>query len=81
MGMWFMNNRSGLFLPATGKRGHCAGSCTVPSVNAGEKGHYWSSDANNSGYGYIIYFYNDHVAVNYNGTESLSIRCVKGEKQ
>ena len=81
MGMWFMNNPSGLFLPATGKRGHSAGSGTEPTVNAGEKGHYWSSDANNSGYGYIIYFYNDHVAVNYNGTESLSIRCVKGEKQ
>ena len=81
-GMWFMNNTKGLFLPAAGDRDSFAGSGTMPTYGAGTYGGYWSSDAVNSSYAYLLYFSSGNAYVgNSTKTNGLSVRCVQGDKQ
>ena len=47
------------------------------SYNRGVRGHYWSSSANNTIYGWYFFFYNVDANVrNAERTNGFSIRCV-----
>ena len=83
MGMWFMNNPYGLFLPAAGGRNNNVGSGTSPTGNPRTYGYYWSSDGYNSAYGYNLYFYSGYANIgnHYERPHGFSVRCVKGNQQ
>ena len=83
MGMWFMNNPNGVFLPAAGARDNTIGSGTGPAGSAGTRGFYWSSGAGSSSYGYSMDFLSGkaYIYANSYRTDGYSVRCVKGEKQ
>ena len=83
MGMWFMNNPNGVFLPVAGNRNSHVGSGTSPGLNAGTVGYCWSSDANNSSGGYYMGFYSGFAGI-YSSNDrafGFSVRCVKGSRQ
>ena len=82
-GMWFMNNTKGLFLPAAGYRGSNVGSGTTPTVGVvGTNGFYWSNDASNSSYAFLLNFSSGFAYVSTNDkTSGVSVRCVQGTKQ
>lgn len=80
-GIWFMNNTSGVFLPAGSAWGN-GSSNTTPPGSAGTDGLYWSSDAASSSYAYYLYFTSGNVFINsIKPTEAMSVRCVQGDKQ
>ena len=82
MGMWYMNNPNGVFLPAAGYRYYNVGSGTSPTTNAGTFGYYWSSDAYDSSYGYGLLFNSGSTGFIINSrTNGFSVRCVKGDQQ
>lgn len=82
MGMWFMNNSNGVFLPAAGARSNDVGSGTTPNNSAVRSGYYWSSDAFYSSSGYYLYFVRPSADVfSTNRTYGFSVRCVNGVKQ
>lgn len=83
MGMWFMNNPNGVFLPAAGKRDNFVGSGTSPTYASGIDGYYWSSDAYNSSNGYSLTFNSGYIGITHysNRTNGFSVRCVKGNRQ
>ena len=82
MGMWFMNNSNGVFLPAAGARGNDVGSGTTPTGYAGTLGYFWSSDAYDSSNGYSLSFGSGYAGINLNfRTHGFSVRCVKGAIQ
>ena len=82
MGMWFMNNPNGLFLPAAGYRHRSVGSGTTPTNDAVSSGLYWSSDASGSSSGYRLHFLSGNAGISYLGEEhGCSVRCVKGAIQ
>lgn len=83
-GMWFMNNTTGLFLPAAGTRTFQEGSGTAPSRDAVEYANYWTSDIylSEPGKGYGMGFYSAHAQTfDYYGTFGFTVRCVKGIRQ
>ena len=82
MGMWFMNNPEGLFLPAAGYRDSVLGSGTDVSDARDTYGNYWCSDADDSGCGYYLYC-TSGIAYTYTDSNAsgFSVRCVKGGEQ
>lgn len=82
-GMWFMNNKSGLFLPAAGFRstfdnGGVAGSGTTATQEAGTNGLYWSSNVAGRTTCYYLGFSNDNIyTTSLNRDFGMSVRCVK----
>lgn len=84
MGMWFMNNPDGLFLPAAGRRTDFLGNAsgTAPTGGAGTGGFYWSSDTHGSSFAHYLYFGSGYTFLdNGSRTDGLSVRCVKGTRQ
>lgn len=76
-GMWFMNNTSGLFLPAAGYRGSDGSGLTAP-YNAGTRGFYWSREAVSSNYGSYLTFYSGNAStIGSFKTHGKSVRCVR----
>ena len=86
MGMWFMNNPKGLFLPAAGRRNYfLEGSGTEATLELGTHGYYWSSSywaSMEDKRSYCLYFYSGtSYAYVFNSASGYSVRCVKGGKQ
>lgn len=81
-GMWFMNNPYGVFLPAAGARDVSVGSGITPTSETNRDGAIWSSDPDNTGNYYFLYFSSVGANISYNpGTYGMSVRCVKGAIQ
>lgn len=80
-GMWFMNNKKGLFLPAAGDRFEGRGSGTTPYDHAYRVGMYWCSDASGSDTGYMLFFGEGDGTPKINSGDlkscGFSVRCVK----
>ena len=82
MGMWFMNNPHGVFLPASGHRDNNVGSGTSPTYRPGNICFYWSSNAGNGNGGYCLYLKAGNPNVNnYIAASGFCVRCVKGNQQ
>ena len=79
MGMWFMNNPNGVFLPAAGSRSFRVGSGTSPIDDTG--GFYWSSDVIEGNGAYMQTYYGGVICYNIAKSSGLSVRCVKGTPQ
>lgn len=85
-GIWFMNNPSGIFLPAAGCRTFGTGCGTSPNHEAETSLTYWSSDPAPTGPAYLkmLFVAGSSLIPSISGAGllyGLSVRCVKGEPQ
>ena len=81
-GMWFMNESTGLYLPAAGCRYAEEGSGTTGIIRVGVSGYYWSSDAVYVTDGQsLVFVAGGVIVVGDRQASGKSVRCVKGTKQ